>query len=101
MTLQYTTEPENGLRWVHCGRCDFKRLTHWPIEQIHHVCHKGPCASLGKKEVRRQLCEGCKGKVQIKIMDCKVHGECTPKKKLDGVACCTTCKDYSERAAVV
>ena len=37
--LEYRTNPdENGLRVVACRYCAYKRLTHWPKEQVNHTC---------------------------------------------------------------
>lgn len=54
---------------------------------------KAPCAHLGSivGEVR---CGPCGGKVMIKTMACKVFGQCTPVKKVTGVACCVGCPSY-------
>lgn len=96
--LYYASEPENGQRVVKCDNCTFTRITHLSIEKIHHNnCQRGPCEKLGG-ELRLQNCEACKGHVQIKVLACEVHGECTLKRRLEGIACCATCIDFSERA---
>jgi hypothetical protein len=52
------------------------------------------CVHLGP-EVRQQVCDTCAGKQRIKIFGCTIYGDCTLGKKLDGLACCATCPDYS------
>lgn len=47
-----------------------------------------PCVHLGAEQ-RRDLCSTCKGKVEVKVFACEVHGECTQAKRAEGVnGCC-------------
>lgn len=39
-------------------------------------------------EIRREVCETCKGKVQVKVFACDRHGECTISKEIQGVYVC-------------
>lgn len=50
------------------------------------------CVHRGE-ELRRIGCESCSGNVQIKILSCEIHGECTIGKPIDGVKCCAGCPD--------
>jgi hypothetical protein len=54
---------------------------------------RGPCLYRGDRK-RLQTCETCSGKVQIKVFECSIHGECTPAKVLPGIQCCRGCGDY-------
>lgn len=47
-------------------------------------------------EVRRVGCSSCGGHVQIKVLSCEIHGECTIAKRLAGVACCQGCGQRAE-----
>ncbi len=58
---------------------------------------KAACVSLGKPTGEVRICESCKGKVELKVYGCSIHGVCTIGKKVDGVACCKGCGDYVER----
>jgi hypothetical protein len=57
---------------------------------------KSPCRHLGEQR-RLQECDSCKGPVQIKVLECAIHGECTIGKKLESIACCGTCDNYEKR----
>lgn len=57
---------------------------------------RGPCTHFGS-ELRRQPCESCCGKVQLKVFACALRGECTPEKPLPGVPCCGGCHDYEPK----
>lgn len=57
---------------------------------------RGDCAHRGEEPVRSVECENCRGKVQLKVFPCAVHGECTAQTRADGVAgCCRGCGDHS------
>jgi hypothetical protein len=56
----------------------------------------GECKHLGG-EVRRVGCGTCKGRVELKVFTCAVHGACTLRKKTGEAACCDGCKDFSPR----
>jgi hypothetical protein len=83
-----------------CQRCTQKPLRLPPSMRkpnVSRACKnpRGPCANLGD-ETRRVDCAGCGGKrTQIKVFACAIHGECTIGKRLDGIACCVGCGDYS------
>src|SRR6516162_3585393 len=51
----------------------------------------GECKHLGG-EVRRVGCGTCKGRVELKVFTCAVHGACTLRKKTEQAACCDGCK---------
>lgn len=57
---------------------------------------KGPCRNLGLSTGETVECKECKGTVRLKLMTCDIHGICTVRKKLEGVASCEGCKDYVE-----
>jgi hypothetical protein len=60
--------------------------------QMHQAARK-LCRHKGS-EIRRELCPGCRGKVEIKVFTCSIHTECTLGMKIDGIACCDTCNEY-------
>lgn len=51
------------------------------------------CLHLGD-ELRRVGCSTCSGTVELKVLACEVHGECTIATELPGVKCCAMCGDY-------
>ena len=57
-----------------------------------------PCAALGAYTGTTADCPSCRGRVQIKLRGCAVHGRCTEVKSAPGVACCATCPDYRRPA---
>jgi hypothetical protein len=89
-----------GRRKVKCVRCGrVAGPTSDPPERIVARCKAtptpSPCSHLGA-ETRQQPCDSCNGgKTRIKIFACAIHGECTIGKRLDGLACCSGCGDYS------
>ncbi len=54
-----------------------------------------PCRHLGSDTLRRVECPSCEGTVKLKVFACFVHGQCTQGGKIDGIACCAGCVDYS------
>jgi FkbM family methyltransferase len=52
-----------------------------------------PCVHLGEPTGERRQCPTCAGVVQVKVMRCGVHGECTQQKDV-GLKCCKGCGDY-------
>lgn len=76
------------------GRPGYRR--NCPAFPIDHT-PRGPCAHQGE-ELRRQECQTCSGRQQIKVFACPKHGECTIGKQLPGIACCATCGDYEPKA---
>jgi hypothetical protein len=58
---------------------------------------RGPCVHLGA-EVDRRLCGSCRGKVELKVFGCAIHGRCTLGKRTPDVpGCCDggRCKEYA------
>jgi hypothetical protein len=49
-------------------------------------------------ELRREQCESCTGRIQVKIFACTVHSECTLG-SLPGVLRCAGCVDYQSPAS--
>lgn len=39
-------------------------------------------------------CPTCQGNVRLKVFACEIHKAATIKKPMNGLACCSTCKDY-------
>jgi hypothetical protein len=78
-----------------CPRCGFKAGGRdWKKN-----CAKSPqittsCIHLGS-ELRRVDCQDCQGTVRLKVFACAIHGQCTLRKRLDGVKCCAACGDYA------
>lgn len=58
---------------------------------------KSPCVHLGEPTGDKVVCGPCGGNVQLKVLKCAVHRECTVAKKVDGSACCEGCKDYEPK----
>lgn len=56
---------------------------------------RASCVHKGS-ETRKRQCESCAGKVDIKLLRCRVHGECTSKKIFEDVASCDGCSFYRE-----
>lgn len=56
----------------------------------------GPCVHLGKATGERRLCPSCRGHVEVKVMACALHGQCTTGKPIDGLQWCGTCPDRRE-----
>ena len=57
---------------------------------------KLPCTHLGAPTGERRLCPSCNGHVEVKVLMCSVHGECTMARKAEGLVCCRVCGDYQE-----
>lgn len=55
------------------------------------------CQHLGGATGERRECPSCTGHVEIKLLACSLHGQCTPYKQLDGVAYCGNCPDYTAK----
>lgn len=84
----------NGVQDELCFNCYLR--DHEPSGVIEQpVVKRTVCINLGEATGDRRECGSCRGTVLIKLMSCSVHGECTTYKKLDGVACCQGCVDYS------
>ncbi|HEY1065193.1 MAG TPA: hypothetical protein VGE52_03760 [Pirellulales bacterium] len=46
------------------------------------------------EESRREVCSTCRGRVEVKVFHCQVHGECTLGTAARGVLSCANCGDY-------
>ncbi len=85
-------------RWT-CPRCNVPT----PLGRIYEKPPRRTCSIIAaietcvarRKTIGFQLCETCNGNVRIKTFACDIHGKCTLKKQLPGIACCATCKDFS------
>ncbi len=55
------------------------------------------CKFFGKPTGKTAVCPSCRGKVELKLFECQIHGACTPGKSAPGVACCKGCKQYQGR----
>lgn len=51
------------------------------------------CIHLGEV-IRLKECDSCRGKVSIKIFECKQYKECTIYKKLPEITSCSNCGSY-------
>lgn len=65
-----------------------------PISQIPHTNHISKCIHLGEPTGETIRCATCSGTVELKILSCAIHGECTPTKPQPGLSCCAMCSDY-------
>src|SRR6476469_4231182 len=59
------------------------------------------CTHRGE-ELRREACQTCAGKSEIKVFACPLHGQCTVgashgKGRLPATACCADCRHYEPR----
>lgn len=52
-----------------------------------------PCRFRGGPTGDTVSCPTCRGRVELKVFACAVHGTCTPGKAAPGVACCRGCPD--------
>lgn len=59
-----------------------------------------PCRHLGGPTGEMVACQSCRGRVELKLFACAVHGRCTPTKPAPDVACCAGCSDASPRLVV-
>ena len=53
-----------------------------------------PCKHRGDV-LREEECPACRGRVRVKIFDCRKHGGCTVARPIREIACCVTCEDYA------
>lgn len=51
------------------------------------------CISRGN-QVGSVTCSDCKGKVELKVFECSIHGKCTLGKGTASLSCCENCKQY-------
>ena len=52
-----------------------------------------PCWHRGI-ETRRVVCSACQGHVDLKVLACDVHHECTVARVFESLACCLMCIDF-------
>lgn len=79
-----------------CYRCDNRLVTDNSIDKCFANCKaSNNCIHRSANSVRTEQCASCGGNVQIKVFACSIHKECTLSKKLNGIACCESCKDFS------
>lgn len=67
-----------------------------PIQQIGKP--EPTCPHLGEPTGGKILCPSCRGKVELKVFACVVHGQCVQDKHPEGIQSCDGCKD---RPAVI
>lgn len=79
-----------------CGVCDLPARPDQP-ERV----KERECRHLGKETEETVECVTCQGRVRLKLMSCAVHGRCTTRKPVNGVACCVGCKDREPGADLV
>lgn len=53
-----------------------------------------PCMHIGGDTGERFKCTTCRGRVELKLLGCGIHGHCTAEKVIPGVQCCRLCPDY-------
>ncbi len=58
-----------------------------PLSRHDQCAHRGGLS-------RTEQCPSCKGNVQVNILSCAVHGECTLSVKDVGVKRCRDCSDF-------
>lgn len=88
-------------RPCNCGECrlcfladnDARYRALWGIDTP-----RPSCRHLGQESGRQVQCDTCAGGVRVKLRRCAVHQQCSERKPLPGIACCTTCPDYSAAA---
>lgn len=53
------------------------------------------CKNLGEDTGKQVICQSCGGKVQLKVFQCSVFGECTIGKRTNELSCCDRqCEEY-------
>lgn len=60
-----------------------------------------PCVHLGAPAGRTVACPSCRGRVELKLFHCDVHGRCTLGRQAPGVACCAGCPDRAATRAAL
>lgn len=70
------TEPRGGRYFHRCKQCRATKETAGP--KWFAECYGPPCIHLGEQTGETILCDGCRGKVRIKLFACAVHGSCLP-----------------------
>jgi hypothetical protein len=56
----------------------------------------GKCVHLGPATGETVACPSCRGRVELKLFACAVHGRATLARRVMGAACCAGCPDYRE-----
>lgn len=64
------------------------------MQEVQVLVSRSTCIHLGKWTGELVECHTCKGKVQLKIISCDIHGKCTVAKQIPETACCSTCPDH-------
>lgn len=75
------------VEWDETGRIQSATL------KIRDPAERTDCRHRGDKW-RLVECKTCKGRVQLKVFDCDVFGECTVGTKNNQIACCNSCDRY-------
>lgn len=52
------------------------------------------CTNLLSDTGAKATCPSCRGKVELTVFGCRVHGTCTVGKPVPGTACCKGCPDF-------
>lgn len=52
-----------------------------------------PCPHRSEAPTGAQGCHSCRGRVELKVFDCAVHGTCLIETAVAGRGCCKTCPD--------
>jgi hypothetical protein len=81
-----------------CLACQFPDDNYTPAARPQAVPGRDPigqpCAHLGKETGEVETCVNCRGRWQIKLLACALHGQCTQVTQVGTAACCLTCPDY-------
>lgn len=93
MTWKQIANADSRKKW-RCTICGTKAYAEDP-QAVQHKCKpRGKCSHLGR-ELRREQCNTCAGRTEIKVLACDVHGECTIGKPIEDVACCAACDKFA------
>lgn len=63
------------------------------VSSLKSVVKSLPCIHLGEPNGNTVSCPSCRGTVQLKLFNCKIHGSTTLVKSISGIYCCVTCPD--------
>lgn len=80
-----------------CKRCKVRRYSR--TRSYIRICEKAvkKCEHLEPEVKRLTDCFDCQG-VKLKVLGCRIFGECLPgPKKVDGIASCQTCEHHTSR----
>lgn len=89
MLCDYVIWSDNYRECSRCGNVQASAVDR-PCPALALAPASAACTHRGG-ELRRVGCASCGGNVQIKVLSCDIHGECTIGKRLAGVACCAGC----------